>query len=320
MTLPSLHKEPLVAVIDLGSNSIKALLATKGATGVRALFSSTRETRIGVGLTDTGFSLSSEAMLAAIKSVQELLIELEAFKPDKTLIVATSAVREALNRQEFSQLLLEQTGHPLKILRGEEEALGIAHGVATDPLLANSPMFSAFDLGGGSLECIHVEGGRVMTAISLPLGAVRLTERWVKNKDQAMTEEAKLGIEKEVNAVLDESSFPWVPCPMVGTSGAFTISRAILAYRLGRSFGELEAQLGLPFLRALFEETAHMPIEERLKIPKLPPSRVDVFPTALLVVLTVAKKLKAEYVQHSQRNLRFGLASSLLEGDFALLA
>lgn len=312
MITPPSDTSPVVAVIDLGSNSIKALVATRHEGGIRPLFAATRETRVGAGMAHTPVCLHADAMAAAAQSVKELVNEVMPFQPDKLLIVGTSAVREAVNQADFARMILEVTGHPLVILSGEEEARGIAQGVVTDPFLLRLPAFSAFDLGGGSLECIRVEQGQIIQAISLPLGAVRLTEKWVADKTAPLTLEAQLNITQEVQSVLEASGFPLIPGPMVGTSGAFTISRSILAYRLGRPFMEIQPILGVPYLKALFREVSSMGTDQRLCIPKLPTSRVDIFPTALLTVLAIAERLEVDTVFHSQRNLRFGLACGLL--------
>lgn len=300
-----------VAVIDLGSNSIKALVASVEPESIRPLFSATRETRVGAGMAKSPALLSLEAMEHATESVASLLEEIKTFNPAKILIAATSAVREAQNGSELARMVEARTGHPLVILSGEDEALGIAEGVITDPLVSRLPCFSAFDLGGGSLECIRIEGGRLVKALSVPLGAVRLTERWVPDSKEPLTSESLHAIQADVEATLRASGFPLTPGPMVGTSGAFTISRSILAYRLGRPFGDVVPVLQIPYLKALFHEISSVPAAQRLKVPKLPPSRVDIFPTALATVLAIADLLGAEEVFHSQRNLRFGLAEQL---------
>jgi exopolyphosphatase/guanosine-5'-triphosphate,3'-diphosphate pyrophosphatase len=301
-----------VGVIDVGSNSIKALvLADQGGT-FRPLYSSTCETRLGEGMSVQPLILKEEVMLAAAESVKKLWDELIVFNPQAILIAATSAARDAVNKETLKAMIYEKTGQVLTILSGEEEAIGIGHGVLTDPLVAEWPEFYAFDLGGGSLECIHIKNNAIEKAQSLPLGAVRLTGLYVKDFKKPLSTEDQASISHHVNRVLDDNGCLFSVAPMIGTSGAFTISRAILAYRMGRSFVDMPPYLEVPYLSALFREMSQLSLEERLKVPKLPPSRADIFPTALLTVLEVAKRLKADRVWHSQRNLRFGLAYQLL--------
>jgi len=306
-------KPQTLAVIDLGSNSIKALVASRQDDGaVYPVFSATKETRIGSGMGVSPVYLQPTIIQQATQSIGELLEKIKPFEPSQTLIAATSAVREAVNQQDLVDAIFAQTGHALKILSGEEEALGIARGVLTDPLVQSLERFTAFDLGGGSLECIRIEKGQVMEAKSLPLGAVRLTEKWIADPKAPIPTSSLEHIRADVEATLKASGFNYQHHIMVGTSGAFTISRGILAYRLGTAFTDLSPFLQVSYIKALLREITQMSAEQRQTIPRLPPSRVDIFPAALCVVVTLADLLGVETITHSQRNLRFGLVMQML--------
>jgi len=124
----------ILAVIDLGSNSIKALVAAKQPDGaVYPIFSATKETRIGSGMGVSPVYLQPEIIQQATQSIVELLEKIKPFEPEQILIAGTSAVREAVNQQILVDAIFQQTGHVLHILSGEQEALGIAQGVLTDP-------------------------------------------------------------------------------------------------------------------------------------------------------------------------------------------
>lgn len=307
---------PSIAVIDIGSNSIKILVANAVNGLPVPIFAATRETRIGAGISKDNPYLSEEAMEAALQSIRELLEAIEPFNLRELKIVATSAVRDAHNGEVFRKLIEDQTGSRLNILSGEEEAMGIAAGVSTDPGLMHLQNFNAIDLGGGSMECIRVDtfpsGERgVVQAISLPLGAVRLTELYVEDSSLPLTAHSIEAIQNKVRQTLQESDFTKPAEGLVGTSGAFTISRSILAHRLSCLPFQLGSALQLPFLQSLFREMSQMSLVERQQIPKLPPSRADIFPVALLTVITVAELLQANEIYHSSRNLRFGLAAQL---------
>lgn len=309
---------PAVAVIDVGSNSIKVLVANAVNGSPVPVFAATRETRIGAGISKDNPYLSEESMAAALQSIRELLEAIEPFQLQHLKIVATSAVRDALNRDIFRQLIEDAVGVPLEILSGEEEAMGIAAGVSTDPGLMHLKDFNSFDLGGGSMECIRVttapSGSKeVQKAISLPLGAVRLTELFVEESSLPLTSSAMGAIQNKVRLTLQEYDFTQPAEGLVGTSGAFTISRSILAHRLSCLPFQLPHALQLTFLRSLFREMSQMTLAERQQIPKLPPSRADIFPVALLTVITAAELLEADEIYHSSRNLRFGLAARLFQ-------
>jgi len=152
-----------------------------------------------------------------------------------------------------------------------------------------------------------------MEAKSLPLGAVRLTEKWIPNPKAPISSSALDHIRADVEATVKASGFSYAHHTMVGTSGAFTISRGILAYRLGLSFTDLSPFLQVAYIKALLGEITQMHAEQRQTIPRLPPSRVDIFPAALCVVAALADLLGVETIMHSQRNLRFGLIMQMLQ-------
>ncbi len=143
---------PAVAVIDIGSNSIKVLVAARNETGVvTALKSKTIDARISAGISKAKPELSEEGMARGLAAIQELLTDAAPFSPVRTVLVATSAVRDAGNGDHFRARVRAATGHDIRILTGDEEANLIGRGLTCDPALADLKDFYVFDLGGGSL-------------------------------------------------------------------------------------------------------------------------------------------------------------------------
>jgi exopolyphosphatase/guanosine-5'-triphosphate,3'-diphosphate pyrophosphatase len=176
-----------VAVIDIGSNSIKSLVAKRG-NPIEVIHQGLHETRISSGISQTRPALTEAAMQAGTESVARLYQDTRQWPCQATAIVATSAVRDAANRANFAERIRQATGHPLTILSGEHEAQLIGRGLSADPALHGFDAFSHLDLGGGSLECINYRDGELTQAISLQLGAVRLTEQLIDAPHQpAMT-------------------------------------------------------------------------------------------------------------------------------------
>jgi exopolyphosphatase/guanosine-5'-triphosphate,3'-diphosphate pyrophosphatase len=169
---------PSVAIIDIGSNSIKVLVAARDAAGiVQALKSQTVEARISAGISQAEPRLSEDGMARGLAAIQDLLATAAPFSPAKTILVATSAVRDAVNGPDFRARVQAATGHEIRILTGDEEANGIGRGLTSDPALVDLQDFYVFDLGGGSLECLLFRERAITQAVSLQLGCVRLTER-----------------------------------------------------------------------------------------------------------------------------------------------
>src|SRR5690606_36870987 len=125
-----------------------------------------------------------------------------------------------------------ETGHTVRILTGDEEANLIGRGLTCDPALQSLRDFAVFDLGGGSLECLSFRDRQTQHAISLPLGCVRLTERFISDPSQPLSAAAVTAITDHTKTALIASPFPLpLPSPViaVGTGGTITTTRAILA-------------------------------------------------------------------------------------------
>src|SRR5687767_4530834 len=108
---------PRVAVVDIGSNSIKVLVAERGPDDQDvALLSKTLDARISAGISLTNPRLSAESMARGIDAIQQLILSAVPYSPDRTLLVATSAVRDAQNGGEFRERVRAATGHDVRIL------------------------------------------------------------------------------------------------------------------------------------------------------------------------------------------------------------
>lgn len=299
-------------IIDIGSNSIKLLIAESGSS-LAMHYQATWETRIGGGLGRTKPYINRDAMMNGVKAIQALLKEAEGYEPERFYLVATSAVRDASNREEFIESVWEATGHRLWILSGEEEANYIAHGIMTDPVLNQYEEMCLIDLGGGSLECIHVNKRAIDAKVSLPLGAVRLTEECVHNPTLPMSSAEMRSVTQKVREALLDSDFrfPEHTTVLAGSGGALTVARRIRAAWLGRSFDDIGNKLSLNFLEYLFLELASLKQKDRSRIPHLPSERADIMPTALLILITVAGIAGHKNILHSTYNLRYGLASRI---------
>jgi exopolyphosphatase/guanosine-5'-triphosphate,3'-diphosphate pyrophosphatase len=305
---------PALAVIDIGSNSIKLLVAEPrklGGLELRVLFQEALEARISEGLGQERSQLSEKGMAAGVAAIKHLVELARPYAPAHWRVVATSAVRDAANRADFIARVQAVTGTPLEILSGDDEARLIARGIQTDPSLGGAREFCIADLGGGSLECVRYEKAAIAQAVSLQLGAVRLTEKFVARPRSPFTDAARAAVAGETLRQLTASGFQFLPGGLlVGTGGAFTVARAILAYRHGFTAKETwPAELARADLAALLDEIAPLTVEERVKIPRLTPVRADIMPAALTTILTLMDFAHVGRVVHSFHNLRFGVAA-----------
>jgi exopolyphosphatase/guanosine-5'-triphosphate,3'-diphosphate pyrophosphatase len=305
---------PTVAVIDIGSNSIKVLVAARAPSGgVTALKSRTIDARISAGISTADPRLGKDGMARGLEAIRALLQEAAPFAPVRTILVATSAVRDARNGADFQEHVRAATGHDIKILTGDEEANLIGRGLTCDPALTALRDFCVFDLGGGSLECLAFEDRNIRQAVSLQLGCVRLTEKFLPDPTAPFTREAAHAMAEHTRAVVSGSGFTFIRAPAIGTGGTVSTVRSILAARGGTTFAQSEPVVAVADLRALLAEFGALPLSARRQVVGLPPQRADVFPAALTTLIALAELGGFDAYRNSLFNLRYGLAARALE-------
>ncbi|KAF0096369.1 MAG: Ppx/GppA phosphatase [Puniceicoccaceae bacterium 5H] len=303
-----------VAVIDVGSNTIKTLVGVRGSHGrVESLFEHTLEVRISQGISGHPPRLQPDRIAAGIDAVVTLHRDWQKHGPiDDCAIVATSAVRDAQNGEDFLGGVEEAIGIRPIILTGDEEAHFIAEGIRQDPEIGTElQQFSLADLGGGSLEIIRFAEGAIDKAVSLQLGSVRLFEAFPPDPKgrypQSMLDELQGHARREIE------QHDIVPvAPLVGTGGGMAVTRALLAGKHHTTFKEISPTIAYEDVCELVQELSALTFAERLEVPGLPPGRADIFPVALAIYQTLMEMADAQAIQQSLYNLRFGIASHLL--------
>ena len=308
---------PSVAVIDIGSNSIKVLVAARAADGgIASLASRSIDARISAGISKSNPRLTEEGMVRGLGAIRALLADAAPFVPVRTALVATSAVRDAENGPDFRARVRAATGHEIRILSGDEEANLIGRGLTSDPALATLRDFYVFDLGGGSLECLAFRDRQMRQAVSLQLGCVRLMEKFTADPAAPFSPQAGGQIAAHCRDLLKHGGFAFsLPADTVavGTGGTMATVRAILGARVGKKLEQTDPFVTVAQLRELLGWLGAMPLTERRQIPGLPPARADVFPTALATFLAVADAGFFTGFTNSLHNLRYGLAAEEIE-------
>ncbi|CAM2781809.1 Ppx/GppA phosphatase family protein [Rariglobus hedericola] len=306
---------PVVAVIDIGSNSIKVLVATRREDGrIESLKAHTIDARISAGISQAVPRLSEDGMSRGLSAIQDLLALAVPFSPTTTVLVATSAVRDAANGPEFRERVLTATGHTIRILTGDEEADLIGRGLTCDPALAHLRDFYVFDLGGGSLECLAFRDRRIEQELSLKLGCVRMTEKFITDPHAPLVTKECTALALHVRDEFKRAGFRFNlgAAEAVFTGGTFTSVRVIKAALHQVKLEDTSALVSLETLTDLLDEVGPLTLEERKGIPGMPAARADVFPAALITVVTVADFGLFDRFHHSLYNLRWGLAASAL--------
>ncbi|GAA1295192.1 Ppx/GppA phosphatase family protein [Pseudonocardia aurantiaca] len=289
-----------VAAIDCGTNSIRLLVAdvTTGSDGAPVLRDVHRETRIvrlGQGVDATGM-LAPEALERTRAALVDYAAVIRRKGAERVRMVATSAMRDARNREEFFAMVRETLGVDAEVISGDEEA-ALAFTGAVGDLDPDDGPFVVTDVGGGSTELVvgTLEGAEaiVRAARSVDVGSVRITERCLLS-DPPTPEEVAQACEVAVG-ILDEA-FDAVPVEgvrtWVGVAGTIT---TLAAVALGLPEYDPEAvhlsRISRERLHEVAEELLGMSREERAAHKAIDPGRIDVIGGGALIVDLLAREL-----------------------------
>ncbi|WP_392753348.1 exopolyphosphatase [Streptomyces sp. LN590] len=309
-----------VAAIDCGTNSIRLLVADADpATGELTELDRRMEiVRLGQGVDRTG-RLAPDALERAFAACRRYAAVIKEHGAEKLRFVATSASRDAENRDEFVRGVLDILGVEPEVISGDQEAEFSFEG-ATKELAGRDHLAKPYlvvDIGGGSTEFV-VGDDRVLAARSVDIGCVRMTERHLV-RDGVVTDPPTLGqitaIRADIDAALDlaEESVPLTEAAtLVGLAGTVTTVAAI-ALGLQEYDSEAIHHSRIPF-EQVQEITGRLVTSthaERAAIPAMHPGRVDVITSGALVLLAVMKRTGAREVVVSEHDILDGIGWSI---------
>lgn len=292
------------AVIDVGANSVRLLVADiKGKEKIIPLYRDLRTTRLGESWKEI-FILRPEARertTAVLKDFKQIAF---AYGAEKILTVATSAVREAHNKEEFLKEVKERTGLEIKVLSGEEEAFlsytGVQKGLGGFRQVG-LPLV-VVDVGGGSTEFTYLfPGGKVYTR-SYPVGAVRGTE------EEITTQEVLSLFGPTCEEIKKQRPFQ-----LVGVGGTVTtlvaVKKGLVPYNPEKVHG---ARLTKGEIREIKNYLEGLSLPERRKVPGLQPERAEIILAGILILEAVLEGLAEEEITVSESDLLEGLLFSSL--------
>jgi exopolyphosphatase / guanosine-5'-triphosphate,3'-diphosphate pyrophosphatase len=279
-------------VIDIGTNTVKLLVADVHDGNVVPVVSKDQTTRLGEGVDETK-RLSRVAIARTIQTINNFLNEARSLGAKNVVALTTSAVRDAENRDEFLDGVRSKCGLNVQVIAGEREAELIFRGVTSDPEWSNEPIL-VVDVGGGSAEFIQGQADRIELFQSLPLGALRLTERFGEGRFSELCDLVR----SELQTVLPQYAVHGRQ--MIGTGGTGTTAARILGGMVDHS------RISYADLQELVNRIRTMPLAERKKLRGLPPERADIIVAGGAVFLVAMEVLGAKELTVSVRNLRYG--------------
>jgi exopolyphosphatase/guanosine-5'-triphosphate,3'-diphosphate pyrophosphatase len=294
-----------VASIDIGTNTILLLIAEAGKGKVNPLVDVETIARLGEGVQKKG-ALSREAMTRGFQTLSQYMQRCRSMGVERIFAVGTSALREAGNANDFLRMTEDQLGLTVDIISGEEEALFSFLSVARDLGESDNRPMIVVDVGGGSTEFVLGQGDRVSGWVSLPLGAVRFTEQFLRS--DPVREEEWRRMEQAIRERLSQIPRAGEPIAMVAVGGTAT---TLASVEQGLNDFIVEKIHRFHLTREALQNQLHLyrskTIAERKNIPGLAPARADVIAAGGAILSVAMKELQCPSVLVSCHGVRYGV-------------
>jgi exopolyphosphatase/guanosine-5'-triphosphate,3'-diphosphate pyrophosphatase len=292
-----------IATIDIGTNTVLLLLAKLGPDGALVpLLHEQRFPRLGRGV-DANGRLAPDAMTRVITVLEEFRALLTPHRPDRVILCGTSAVRDAHNQDEFIDRVGRETGLTLEVLSGEDEACWMYRGALSG--IHDIQRATVVDIGGGSTEIVTGNRKAIDRTISLQIGSVRLTERFLRH-DPPTDPELEAAITEIENGLALAGDFSFAGSTLVGVAGTAT-SLALLAQ--GATAFETVSGYRMLYLVVdhLFRTLRSMPSGMIRNLSAAMEGRADVITAGALILREVMAHFGFDEIVVSERGLRYGL-------------
>ncbi len=299
---------PTFAAVDIGSNSVRLKIARLQSGRLRPIHEDREVTRLGEGVFRSGF-LTPESMAETVKVLRRFHRATQQVVTDSVRVVATSALRDARNSQAFLEWVRSATGWRVEIISGVEEARLIHLGLVSGPRVDRSPTLM-MDLGGGSCELTVSQGGHIRDAVSLPLGAVRLTDEFLRHDPVRKGELKRLRgfVAREVNRIAARIAAARIST-VIATSGT-AAALATVAARLRRG-GSRRPVVSRAEMTRIAKRLARLPVAERRKIEGIGPRRAEIIVAGAMVYHELLDRLHLKGFRYSPLGLRDGTLAQM---------
>jgi exopolyphosphatase/guanosine-5'-triphosphate,3'-diphosphate pyrophosphatase len=297
-----------VAVVDIGTNSTRLLLADVGRDGVQELDRRSIVTRLGEGLEATG-ELNPEPRERVFRVLEEYAAAIDEARADVRTAVLTSAVRDAANGDAFTAEVRDRFALDAATISGDEEARLTFMGATAAREPSGDPLL-VVDIGGGSTELVVGSGDRVDFHVSTQVGVVRHSERHLHHDPPAPEELSALT--QDVRAAIEDQLPEAIRARVrhvIAVAGTATMTAAmdleLEPYDSARVEGRV---LSVDTLRGQLERLASMPLEQRREIRGLHPDRAPTIVAGVAILVQVLEAVGASEAEVSDRDILWGRA------------
>ena len=280
-----------IGIVDIGTNSVRLFIPDEKELILSKKFMEI--TRIGEGVNENKM-LSELAMSRTIDGIKNLIEICRINDVDKIYAMATSAVRDALNRDVFINRVYEETGVRIEVLSGEDEArMGYVGAVKGLKDLDNDN-YLIIDIGGGSTELIEVDNGVMVKMKSFDIGAVRLTEKFKLSNPPKKTEVDAM--REYINSVIGEY-LKEVRAVAIGIGGTITtissVKNQLAKYERTKVHGSV---IDKEDIDGIFNRLLKMTNDKRRNVIGLDVLRADIINAGILILQCILKMIQSEFV------------------------
>jgi exopolyphosphatase/guanosine-5'-triphosphate,3'-diphosphate pyrophosphatase len=301
---------PVFAAVDIGSNSVRLKISRLQGSKLIDLHEDRAVTRLGELAFRTGY-LAPDAMADTVKILRRFHKAAQKLGADRVRAVGTSAMRDARNSQAFLEWVRSATGWNLEIISGQEEGRLIHLGLVSNLRLPATPVLM-MDLGGGSCELTISKQGHIKETTSLPLGAVRLTNEFLRHDPPRSGELERMRgfITRYVGRVAAQISRAGIKATIAtsGTAAALAALSEATAKPPGSSKKGLVTQHSA---RRLVKILAQQSVDERKKLAGIGPRRAEIIIAGASVYAEILERCRLSGFRYSPLGLRDGLLAQM---------
>jgi exopolyphosphatase/guanosine-5'-triphosphate,3'-diphosphate pyrophosphatase len=316
---------PTFAAIDIGSNSCRMKIARVVAHKLKTLAEDREVTRLGASVFESGL-VSPEAMALTLRALKRFQRTVQQHGVDQMRVVATAAMRDARNGPAFQAWVKAETGWNMEIISGLEEGRLIHRGVMAGEVGVGGRVL-LIDLGGGSCEITLSERKRITETISVPLGAVRLTEQFLRSDPASADDLGRLRqwIGREVRrahrkikpvgltlaiATSGTAAALSDACALLGKNGSKTAERT--GKRTKAPAAPARGVAGTRDVGKLARRLAKLPLPEREAVPGIGPRRAEIIVAGAEVFAELMESFGLAGFRYSPLGLRDGILAQML--------
>jgi exopolyphosphatase/guanosine-5'-triphosphate,3'-diphosphate pyrophosphatase len=295
-----------IAIIDLGTNTCNLLIASYQHETYQIIYQGKEVVKLGKGGIDKNY-LTEDGLERAIWSIRKHQERISQFSVSEVVIIATSAIREAVNQDWFQQQIKTNTGLDLEIISGEKEAQLIFNGVklAFENIENHSLIL---DIGGGSNEFILTEGNEPVWKQSFPLGMARIIEQLPPSDPITSDEIEQINewFNSRLEPIWEQMNNVQIPL-LIGCSGAFdTLADLIDQTEPGTKI-RIKQEIAIPDFMRIYELLIASTTAERSEMKGLESLRIEMIVPSVIFIKLVIDRLKIQKIYQTDYALREGV-------------